>query len=152
MTDAQISTNTLQEDSEMLEAAIDARTHAHAPYSKFAVGAALRLNDGTLMTGVNVENASYGLTVCAERHAVAAAIAAGYGKGDFQCILIVASTGTGDAVSPCGACRQVLSEFAGPEFLVGSHNLNDGRFAQWPLGELLAHAFNAERLPTKVRK
>ncbi len=95
-------------DSHLLELAIKAREHAHAPYSQFAVGAALKCADGSVFTGCNVENLSFGLTMCAERVAIGAAIAAG--KRDFSCIAIVADTDL--PISPCGACRQVLAEFA----------------------------------------
>jgi cytidine deaminase len=94
-------------DTQLVEAAIRARLHAHAPYSNFPVGAALECADGNVFTGCNVENLSFGLTMCAERVAIGAAVAAG--KRDFQCIAIVADT---DApISPCGACRQVMAEF-----------------------------------------
>lgn len=134
-------------NARLLLAAQSARQRAHAPYSAFQVGAALLLTDGHVLTGVNVENSSFGLTVCAERHAVAAAIAAGYRRGDFRRILIVAHADAGASVSPCGACRQVLSEFAGADFPVLSHNLADGQRTQWRLGDLLIDAFAGERLP-----
>ncbi len=79
---------------------------AHAPYSRFFVGAALLSTDGTIFRGANVENASYGLTICAERTALGAAVTAGHQT--FSGIAIAAAGG----VSPCGACRQVLAEFA----------------------------------------
>ena len=81
---------------------------AYAPYSKFHVGAALLCDDGTIITGVNVENRSFGLTVCAERNAVFAAVARGYSR--FEA-LAISTPDSAEPVGPCGACRQVLSEF-----------------------------------------
>ena len=92
----------------LLNLAIEARTAAYAPYSRFAVGAALETLSGKMFTGCNVENLSFGLTCCAERNAVFAAIAAG--EREFARIVIVADSQ--EPVTPCGACRQVLAEFA----------------------------------------
>ena len=98
----------------LLEAAAKAAQKAHAPYSNYKVGAALLCADGKTFTGCNVENASYGLTNCAERTAVFMAIAAG--RRDFVAMAVVAD---GDSMPyPCGACRQVLSEFCREEFSV----------------------------------
>jgi cytidine deaminase len=98
----------------LLEAAARAARKAHAPYSDYKVGAALLCADGQVFTGCNVENASYGLTNCAERTAVFTAIAAG--RRDFVAMAVVAE---GDRMPyPCGACRQVLSEFCREEFSV----------------------------------
>lgn len=93
----------------LIEAAWQVRDRAHAPYSKFHVGAALTA-DGKLFSGCNVENLSYGLTICAERVAVGSAIAAGLSKLDA--VAVVADTAV--PISPCGACRQVLAEFGDP--------------------------------------
>lgn len=93
--------------TQLIEAALAARQLAYAPYSKFLVGAAVLAEDRTIVAGANVENASYGLTICAERVAATAAVAAGSRQ-----LLAVAIATTGGA-SPCGACRQVLAEFGG---------------------------------------
>src|SRR6478752_2478878 len=95
----------------VVQAAIDVRQRAYAKYSNFLVGAAILAADGRIYTGCNVENASYGLTICAERAAVFNAVATG--QRQFQ-QLAIATTG---GVSPCGACRQVLAEFS-PELKV----------------------------------
>ncbi|PSR23619.1 MAG: cytidine deaminase [Sulfobacillus acidophilus] len=101
-------------DDALLEAALKARLKAYAPYSNFYVGAALLTEDGTIVTGANVENASYPLGCCAERTAVFAAVAQGYRK--FTRIVIV---GPGpQLISPCGACRQVLAEFGDLEVVM----------------------------------
>lgn len=100
----------------LVSAAKDVRTRAHAPYSGYMVGAAVLTTDGRVFTGCNVENASYGLSVCAERHAVAAAVAAGC--RDLAGVAVV--TQSDPPAAPCGACRQVLAEFGDfPVILAG---------------------------------
>ncbi len=94
-------------DQELYRVAVEARKNAYIPYSHFAVGAAVRCVSGKVYTGCNIENASYGLCCCGERNAMFAAACAG--ERDMQTIVVVADT-TGP-VSPCGACRQVMSEF-----------------------------------------
>lgn len=86
----------------------EAHQNAYAPYSKFPVGAALKLRDGNIINGANVENASFGLTNCAERSALFAAFTKGYRREDIEAIAVVANTDR--PISPCGACRQVISE------------------------------------------
>lgn len=95
--------------STLAETALDARRNAHAPYSHFQVGAALEAEDGRVFTGCNVENATYGLTVCAERVAVWKAISEGARK--FRRVAVAADTEV--LAPPCGACRQILWEFCG---------------------------------------
>ena len=93
---------------ELYALALDASRASYSPYSRFKVGAALACADGSVFTGTNIENRSFGLTTCAERNALAAAI--GAGKRDFR-MIAVATPDADYPVSPCGACRQVLSEF-----------------------------------------
>ena len=93
---------------DLLALAHDAKENAYCRYSNFKVGAAVLAQDDTVITGCNVENASYGLTMCAERSALFKAVSMGYKPGDFIAIAIAASA---DDFSPCGACRQVINEF-----------------------------------------
>ncbi|WP_372807449.1 cytidine deaminase [Pontiella sp.] len=123
---------------ELIKTAFQALIHAHAPYSAYKVGAALLCDDGTVFTGCNVENASYGLTNCAERTAIFAAVAAG--RRAFKAIAIAASKEP--VPYPCGACRQVMAEFCGPDFPVYIAK-GDG-FETATLGELLPHGFDFE--------
>lgn len=101
----------------LVRAAWAARDQAYAPYSKFAVGAALWTVEGQVFVGCNVENLSYGLTMCAERVAIGAAISAG--TREFLAVAVVADTKA--PVSPCGACRQVLAEFGVRRVLMANH-------------------------------
>ncbi len=128
----------------LIEAAKEARQHAYAPYSRFEVGAAIELANGDVFTGVNVENCSYGLTVCAERHAIAAAVQAGAKPGDVRTIVVVADAD--QAASPCGACRQVLAEFAAPDARLVLHNVRDGSSEEMPFSDLLPRAFDRSSL------
>ena len=123
---------------ELIAAATEARRMAYAPYSGFAVGAALRTADGETFTGCNVENASIGLTICAERSAVCSAVA--HGQRAFSAIAVVTSNG----VSPCGACRQVLAEF-GETLLVIMADLS-GAYRVMSLADLLPAAFGPQHL------
>ena len=130
-------------DGELVAAARAARERAYAPYSGFRVGAALRTDQGEVVAGANVENASYGLAICAERAAVAAAIALGHRR--FEAIA-VAGPGP-DPVTPCGACRQVLREFPrGVDLEVLCAGEAGERLLATTLGALLPDSFGPDRL------
>lgn len=120
----------------LLAAARAARERSYSPYSRFAVGAALLAEDGTIWVGTNVENRSYGLTICAERAAVLAAVAAG--RRRFQALLILADADP--PATPCGACREVLAEFCSPDFPVRLENLA-GTVRDFRFGELFPEPF-----------
>ena len=124
---------------ELLAAARSAKERAYAPYSRFRVGAAV-LVGGRIFVGANIENASYPLSVCAERNAVAAAVIAGERRIDA----VAVSTDEDEPTPPCGGCRQVLNEF-GPAMRVISEGA-DAKRADWSLSELLPHAFGPEDL------
>ena len=123
----------------ILEAARAVQRLAYAPYSRFRVGAALEGADGRVFVGCNVENASYGLTICAERAALVSAVAAGV--REFRRIVVVSDSDP--PASPCGACRQMLAEF-GLALLVES--VGPGQAQRWVLSELLPDAFTSHRL------
>jgi cytidine deaminase len=127
-------------DEALVEEAIAARERAYAPYSRFRVGAAVRGDDGRVYRGCNVENASYPLSVCAERNAVAAAIAGGARR--IEAIAVVADTA--EPVSPCGGCRQVIFEF-GPGARVILANLRGARLGT-TLDALLPRGFGPGHL------
>ena len=130
----------------LLERAREARANAYAPYSRFQVGAALLADDGRVFTGCNVENASYGLANCAERVALGTAVAEG-----ARSFVAIAVTGPEDATAcaPCGACRQVLSEF-GPDLPVIMPGGADGYTVE-TMGSLLPGAFGPARLAESQR-
>jgi cytidine deaminase len=119
----------------LIAVASQARQNAYAPYSGFSVGAALRTGSGRVFGGCNVENASYGLTICAERIAVAKAISEG--EREFEAIAVVSRGG----ITPCGACRQVLAEF-NPNLRVIVGDL-EGNHRELCLSELLPEAFSS---------
>ena len=129
-----------KDDSKLVEAAADVRTRAYAPYSNFKVGAAVETEDGDIYTGCNVESASYGLTVCAERVAIWKGISRGVTK--FGRIAVVVDTE--EPTPPCGTCRQIIWEFCGdvPVILANLH----GKKETVKMSELLPRAFDSKFL------
>jgi cytidine deaminase len=121
------------------EAAREAMTHAYAPYSRFPVGVAGLVDDGRLVTGCNVENASYGLGLCAETTLAGQLRLTGGGR----LVAVACRSGTGELLMPCGRCRQVLYEFGGPDCLI------DTPRGVVPLSEVLPDAFGPDDLPTR---
>ena len=115
-----------------------AMAKAYAPYSKFKVGAALKLKDGSYIHGANIENASYGLSNCAERSALFSAYRQGYTKADFLSLTVIGDTD--GPISPCGACRQVMSELLLEETLITLTNLEEEELVM-SKSELLPYAF-----------
>jgi len=128
----------MNQDDELVALAAEARKKAHAPYSHFAVGAALLASSGRIYTGCNVENASYGLSICAERVAVFKAVSEG--EREFEAIAVVTENGA----TPCGACRQVLMEFGDDiQVIVADATGHRRSFA---LTELLPEGFTSRDL------
>lgn len=126
--------------AEASAAALAAMQHAYAPYSHFRVGAALRATDGTIVAGCNVENAAFPSGTCAERGALAAAVATGHRTFD----LIVVATDAGEPTPPCGMCRQALAEFAPALAIVAV--TTGGKRAEWVLSDLLPQPFTPASL------
>jgi len=135
-----------ESDNELIKTATDARLRSVAPFSKFMVGAALRTKDGKVFTGCNVESASYGLTVCAERVAIWKALSEG--ERDFTDLVIVADTE--QLTPPCGTCRQIIWEFAKHAKIVLA-NLR-GQTEEADIGHLLPKAFDARFLKEASRQ
>ncbi len=128
-------------DDELVRLALAARDQAYAPYSKYRVGAAVRARDGRVFVGANVENASYGLSICAERSAVIAAVMAGV--RDLAAVAV--ATSSSPPAAPCGMCRQTLAEFSRD---LSVEMVNDrGEREVATLDELLPRAFRGTELP-----
>lgn len=119
----------------LIDASVTASRSAYAPYSNYQVGAAILLADGEVITGCNVENASYGLSNCAERTAIFKMVAAG-GSREIAMVCVA----TRDGGSPCGACRQVMAEF-GRGFVVAAYAIATETIQSWTIDELLPDAF-----------
>lgn len=130
---------------ELMKMAIEVRQNAYAPYSHFAVGAALLAESGKVYTGCNIENASYGLTCCAERNAIFAAV--GAGERRFKMLAVAADSP--EPVAPCGACRQVIAEFGIPLVVMG--NLKEATKTM-TAEELLPYGFGQESMNNKGEK
>ena len=128
-------------DEELIELAKEARDRAHAPYSKFDVGAALITSDGKIYTGCNIENSTYSLTVCAERVAIFKAVS----EGSREIVKIAVVADTENLTPPCGCCRQMIWEFASDETTVIMANLS-GEVLRCEIKELLPKAFDASFL------
>ncbi len=125
-------------NEKMIELAKEAMENTYSPYSNFPVGAAIEMNDGTIFQGANVENASFGATICAERSAVVAAVAAGYKPKDFKQIAVISHMNS--VTPPCAVCRQVLVEFfdANAPVIMSSF---DGEYKIATVGELVPYSF-----------
>ena len=126
-------------DNQLIDKAIDAAKNAYAPYSKFYVGAALLMKDGNILTGANIENGSFGLCNCAERTALFYAYSQGYRKEDIISLAVVADTTSG--VSPCGACRQVMSELLELDCPILLSNIKKTDLQKTNIQELLPYIF-----------
>ena len=136
---------THEQINQLMQTALKARVRAYAPYSHYLVGAALLLESGEVIEGVNVENASYGLCICAERSAVVTAVT--QGKKDFKAMAI--ATSSIPAGAPCGACRQVLSEFAPSlQLILGNEH---GEIVETTLAEIFPMQFSKEQLSSGVK-
>ncbi|SNS76144.1 cytidine deaminase [Ekhidna lutea] len=126
-------------ENQLKEKAKNASQNAYAPYSNFKVGCAILLKSGNVYTGCNIENASFGLTVCAERNAIANAIAS---EGKIELDKVVVYTPTSTPTPPCGACRQVIHEFGSPTV---SSFCDSGESTKHRMEELLTNAFNLNK-------
>ena len=128
------------QDSELYELADRARKHSYSPYSGYSVGAAVVTGSGSVYTGCNIENASYGATICAERNAIFKAVS----EGERQIVKIAIAGSTDEAAWPCGICRQVMSEFASDDFYVIVKD--NGQLLTCSLEKLLPNSFTSDNM------
>ncbi len=131
------------DDNQLIECAKEARSLSYSPYSGFAVGAAVLTKDGSIYLGANVENSSYPVSMCAERNAIYNAMMDGRTREDFLALAVVGDTA--EPISPCGACRQVMSELLPEDVHIVMANL-DGKSKATTLKELLPFAFDGSDL------
>ena len=131
-----------QEARGLVEKALRVLGNSYAPYSGVHVAAAVLDEKGRIHLGVNVENASYGLTICAERNAVAAMVT----SGGRRVAAVAVVSDMPEPLPPCGACRQVLAEFSEPETVVVSYSARTGKVCMWSLRELLPYAFTPSHI------
>ena len=139
MKDSLVCSITPEEIRLLVAAATRAMAKAYVPYSHFPVGAALLTDDGTIYEGCNIENASYSLTICAERTAIFTALAKGERK--FKALAVAAKTS--NPLAPCGACRQVIAEFHIPAIIMANQT---GEYKVMSLEEILPYSFSSEDL------
>ena len=133
----------MKNDSELMDMAKEAMKSAYAPYSHFSVGAAVETDDGEVYCGCNIENSSYGATICAERTAISKAVSEGYRR-----ITRIAICDSNNSFAwPCGICRQVMSEFAAEEFYVILED--NGKISNFSLKELLPNSFSSKDMNKK---
>ncbi len=130
-------------NDKLVKLAMEVMKNTYSPYSNFPVGAAIEMNDGTVFQGANVENASYGATICAERSAIVSAVAKGYKPKDFKKIAIVSKMNS--ITPPCAVCRQVLVEFFAPDAEVIMASV-DGEYKIATVNELVPYSFTEEEL------
>ncbi|MDD6172825.1 MAG: cytidine deaminase [Elusimicrobia bacterium] len=139
---------------ELLTNAAEAMRNSYSPYSKFKVGAALLTKSGKIYKGTNIENASYGLTICAERSAIFSAVTAG--EREFEALAIVFSQkDLGPLSTPCGACRQVMAEFSSPDMPIYTADLSTGkpaRIVRKKLKDFYPYPFTPKALEKKPKK
>ncbi len=145
---------TPSQEMQLLCAAADTLKNSYSPYSKFPVGAAVLCTNGHIYGGTNIENASFGLTICAERSAIFSAVAKG--EREFAALTIVfPQKGLGKLSTPCGACRQVMAEFFKPDTPIITADVSSGKpkgIAHWKLKDFYPHPFSPDALKKSAKK